>query len=30
MLTGCGSVHCAITKSEFRKDWDKWGIVVSE
>jgi hypothetical protein len=28
--TGYGSIRCAIAKSEFRKDWDKWGIVVSE
>jgi hypothetical protein len=29
MLTGYGSIRCAITNSEFQKIWDKWGIIVS-
>jgi hypothetical protein len=24
--TGYGSIRCAITKSEFRKIWDRWAL----
>jgi ABC-type bacteriocin/lantibiotic exporter with double-glycine peptidase domain len=30
VLTGYGSIRCAITKSEFRNIWDKWAVVISE
>jgi hypothetical protein len=30
ILTGYGSMRCVITKSEFRGDWDRWGIVVTD
>lgn len=30
ILTGYGSIRCAITNSEFREAWDRWGIVVDK
>lgn len=30
ILTGYGSIRCGITKSEFRKEWDNWAIVISK
>jgi predicted double-glycine peptidase len=28
-LGGCGSLFCAVKKSDFREIWDYWGLVVS-
>jgi ABC-type bacteriocin/lantibiotic exporter with double-glycine peptidase domain len=25
-----GSIRCAITKSEFMKIWDRWGVIINE
>ena len=30
ILTGYGSIRCAITNAEFRKIWDKYAVIVSE
>jgi predicted double-glycine peptidase len=29
ILTGYGSLSCAIPKSEFQKIWDRWGVIVN-
>jgi ABC-type bacteriocin/lantibiotic exporter with double-glycine peptidase domain len=29
ILTGYGSIRCAIPKSEFMKIWDKWAVEIS-
>jgi ABC-type bacteriocin/lantibiotic exporter with double-glycine peptidase domain len=29
ILTGYGRIRCGITKSEFRKIWDRWGVIVN-
>jgi ABC-type bacteriocin/lantibiotic exporter with double-glycine peptidase domain len=29
VLTGYGSMRCAIPNAEFRREWDRWGIIVS-
>jgi ABC-type bacteriocin/lantibiotic exporter with double-glycine peptidase domain len=30
ILTGYGSIRCAIPNAEFRKIWDRWAVIVSE
>ena len=30
ILTGFGSIRCAIPNAEFRRVWDRWGIVVND
>jgi ABC-type bacteriocin/lantibiotic exporter with double-glycine peptidase domain len=30
VLTGYGSIRCAIPNAEFRKVWDKWAVVLSK